>query len=170
MVDIGAFRFGVATASLGMAASHTLELKLAALQKSGFTCCELGFGEYVAWVRRQCPDLSVTGASLGYNRLMVTGSPPSTCPPEWCEGDEPDPSDGKIWEAMNAQAPRLTALAESFGLTVMALQPLNQFDGWPEGCERAVWVRRKAERWLPLCAQLGVNLLQVCDWLSVDFC
>ena len=71
MVDIGAFRFGVATASLGMAASHTLELKLAALQKSGFTCCELGFGEYVAWVRRQCPDLSVTGASLGYNRLMV---------------------------------------------------------------------------------------------------
>ena len=94
---------------------------------------------------------------------MVTGSPPSTCPPEWCEGDEPDPSDGKIWEAMNAQAPRLTALAESFGLTIMALQPLNQFDGWPEGCERAGWVRRKAERWLPLCAQLGVKLLQVYD-------
>ncbi|EON68432.1 hypothetical protein W97_07756 [Coniosporium apollinis CBS 100218] len=144
MVDIGDFRFGVATASLGMAALHTLELKFAALQKSGFTCCELGFGEYVAWVRRRCPHL-----------------PPSTCPPEWCEGDEPDPSDGEIWEAMDAQAPRLIALAESFGLTIMALQPLNQFDGWPEGCERAEWVRRKAERWLPLCAQLGVKLLQV---------
>jgi sugar phosphate isomerase/epimerase len=69
----------------------------------------------------------------------------------------------EIWDAMNAQAPMLTALAETFGLTIMALQPLNQFDGWPEGIERAEWVRRKAERWLPLCAKLGVKLLQVCN-------
>jgi sugar phosphate isomerase/epimerase len=63
---------------------------------------------------------------------------------------------------MYSQAPRLIALAESFGLTIMALQPLNQFDGWPEGNKRAEWARRKAERWLPLCARLGVKLLQVC--------
>ena len=108
------------------------------------------------------------GPTLGLEQADDTARPPSTCPPEWCEGDEPDPSDGEIWEAMNAQAPRLTALAGSFGLTIMALQPLNQFDGWPEGCKRAEWVRRKAERWLPLCAQLGVELLQVCNRLLLN--
>ena len=69
---------------------------------------------------------------------------------------------------MHAQASRLVALAESFGLTIMALQPLNQFDGWHEGSARAEWVRQKAERWLLLCAQLGVKLLQVGGSLSVD--
>ena len=68
---------------------------------------------------------------------------------------------------MYAQAPKLVALAESFDLTIMALQPLNQFDGWHEGSERADWVRQKAERWLPLCARLGVELLQVGESLNV---
>jgi sugar phosphate isomerase/epimerase len=166
MADIQDFRFGVATASLGMAAVHTLELKFAALQKFGFTCCELGFGEYVAWVRRQCPHLSVNAnarAPVTRQADDDTRRPPSTCPPDWCEGDEPDPSDEEIWDAMYIQAPRLNALAKAFGLAIMALQPLNQYDGWPEGCERAKWVRRKAERWLPLCALLGVELLQVGD-------
>lgn len=59
MPEHSAFRFGVATASLGFAASHTLEAKLKALQTAGFKYCELGFGEYVAWVRSVRPDVYV---------------------------------------------------------------------------------------------------------------
>jgi len=51
--------------------------------------------------------------------------------------------------------------AAHFGLTILMLQPLNQFDGWPENTKRADWVRRKAEKWLPLCSKLGVEMLQV---------
>jgi len=50
-------RFGVATASLGMNAIHTLETKFAALQKAGISYTELGFGAYVEWVRTELPDL-----------------------------------------------------------------------------------------------------------------
>jgi len=51
------FQIGVATASLGMAASHTLGAKFAALQAAGFTYCALGFAEYMTWVRSEIPDL-----------------------------------------------------------------------------------------------------------------
>lgn len=88
-------------------------------------------------------------------------SPPSSCPPEWKEADEPDPSDEEIWQALYQEAPELISLATNYGLRILALQPLNQFDGWPEGSVRAEWVRRKAERWLPLCSKLEVELLQV---------
>jgi predicted xylose isomerase-like sugar epimerase len=88
-------------------------------------------------------------------------SPASTCPDGWGEGGEPDPSDDQIWNVLYSKAEDVKALAKSYGLTVLMLQPLNQFDGWPEGSPRANWVRRKAERWLPLCAKLGVEMLQV---------
>jgi hypothetical protein len=55
--DVQALRFGVATASLGLAATHTLESKLAALQNAGIRYCEVGFGSYMAWVREQIPGL-----------------------------------------------------------------------------------------------------------------
>lgn len=48
---------GVATASLGMCATHTLERKFAALQAAGWKYTELSFADYVAWVRSQQPDL-----------------------------------------------------------------------------------------------------------------
>lgn len=41
------------------------------------------------------------------------------------------------------------------------LQPLNQFDGWPDDTKRGEWVKRKAEKWLPLCSKLRVEQLQV---------
>lgn len=41
------------------------------------------------------------------------------------------------------------------------LQPLNQYDGWAEGSKRGEWVKRKAEKWLPLCSKLRVEQLQV---------
>lgn len=88
-------------------------------------------------------------------------SPPSTCPPEWSEADEPDPSDDAIWKALYAKAEDFKKLVAKYGMTCLVLQPLNQFDGWPEGSKRAKWVRRKAEKWLPLCSKLGVEQLQV---------
>ncbi|GFZ52285.1 hypothetical protein JCM24511_10058 [Saitozyma sp. JCM 24511] len=137
-------RFGVATASLGMSPTHTLEDKFKALQAAGFNYTELGFEGFLNWVKQQVPDL-----------------PASTCPDGWGEGGEPDPSDDQIWNVLYSKAEDVKALAKSYGLTVLMLQPLNQFDGWPEGSPRANWVRRKAERWLPLCAKLGVEMLQV---------
>ncbi|WRT68156.1 uncharacterized protein IL334_005131 [Kwoniella shivajii] len=141
---LASLRFGVASASLGMAKCHTLELKLAALKKAGYRFAEVGFGDYVAWVRSRRPEL-----------------PKSTCPADWKEADEPDPSDTTLWNALYAEAPKLVEYAASCGLQLLALQPLNQFDGWPRGTSRAQWVRRKAEKWLPLCALLKVELLQV---------
>lgn len=87
-------------------------------------------------------------------------SPASTCPPEWSEGGEPDPSDTQIWDTMFEKAEDMKALARSFGLSIVVLQPLNQFEGWPEGSERGEWARRKAEKWIPLCSKLGVELVQ----------
>jgi hypothetical protein len=94
-------------------------------------------------------------------------SPTSTCPEGWGEGGEPDPSDDDIWNVLYAKAEDVKAFAKSYGLTILMLQPLNQFDGWPAGSPRAQWVRRKAERWLPLCAKLGVEMLQVRAQLCV---
>lgn len=59
MYDLDNFRLGVASASLGMAPSHTMERKMAALQDAGFVFCEVGFGDYVTWVRTKHPDLYV---------------------------------------------------------------------------------------------------------------
>lgn len=55
--DVKALRFGVATASLGLLDSHTLENKFKALQDAGFQYCELGFGAYMSWVRERVPGL-----------------------------------------------------------------------------------------------------------------
>jgi hypothetical protein len=55
--EVKDLRFGVATASLGLSDSHTLEQKFKALQDAGIQYCELGFGSYMAWVRARCPDL-----------------------------------------------------------------------------------------------------------------
>jgi hypothetical protein len=55
----------------------------------------------------------------------------------------------------------MLAYAAGYGLSILMLQPLNQFDGWPAGSERADWVKRKAEKWLPLCSRLRVEMLQV---------
>ncbi|AFR98803.1 3-dehydroshikimate dehydratase [Cryptococcus neoformans C23] len=142
--DFSDLRFGVATASLGMNSIHDIYNKFGALQKAGFKYVEVGFGAYMEWVRSELPDL-----------------PPSTCPPEWSEADEPDPSDDAIWKALYAKTEDFKKLVAKYGMTCLVLQPLNQFDGWPEGSKRAEWVRRKAEKWLPLCSKLGVEQLQV---------
>lgn len=58
-LDDEAFRFGVATASLGMHPSHTMERKFAAMQQAGIKYTEIGFAGYMEWVRSMVPDLSV---------------------------------------------------------------------------------------------------------------
>lgn len=89
------------------------------------------------------------------------GSPPSTAPVEWADAGEPDPSDTELWEALYSYAPKVTELAKGYGLSILMLQPLNQFEGWAKGTKREQWSREKAEKWLPLCAKLGVEQIQV---------
>jgi sugar phosphate isomerase/epimerase len=62
---------------------------------------------------------------------------------------------------MFAQAAVLVKLAGSYGLKILMLQPLNQFDGWPKGHKRKEWSYRKAEKWLQVCSKLGVEQIQV---------
>jgi sugar phosphate isomerase/epimerase len=66
-----------------------------------------------------------------------------------------------LWEALYASADKVKALAASHGLTIVAIQPLNQFDGWPAGHPRKEWSRRKAEKWLPMCSKFEIEMLQV---------
>lgn len=88
--------------------------------------------------------------------------PPSTAPAEWAEAGEPDPSDVDLWDILYKEAQEFRLFAESFGIRIAVLQPLNQFDGWETGNPRREWSRRKAERWIKLCHVLGVDLIQVC--------
>lgn len=62
---------------------------------------------------------------------------------------------------METMAGEMLSLAKRYGLTILAVQPLNQFEGWPAGSVREEWGRRKAERWLRLCSKLAVELIQV---------
>lgn len=91
----------------------------------------------------------------------VHDSPPSTAPVEWADAGEPDPSDTELWEALYSYAPKVIELAKSYGISILMLQPLNQFEGWAKGTKRAEWSRAKAQKWLPLCAKLGVEQIQV---------
>ncbi|TYJ58570.1 hypothetical protein B9479_000780 [Cryptococcus floricola] len=120
--DYSGLRWGVATASLGMNPIH--DICTNALQKAGFAYTEVDFGEYVAWVRSELPNLY------------------------WSEGGEPDPSDTEIWDAFYAKIDDFKALAAKYGLTILILRPLNQFDGWPEGSK------------MVLCSELGVEQIQ----------
>jgi len=49
--DVDELKVGYATPCLGMHPAHTLEIKFEALAGTGFKYVELGFGNYVAWVR-----------------------------------------------------------------------------------------------------------------------
>ncbi|WRT69336.1 uncharacterized protein IL334_006320 [Kwoniella shivajii] len=144
VTNVESLQYGVATASLGFSSKFTLEDKFAAIQKAGFKFVELGFSGYVEWVRQKLPNL-----------------PASTAPEEYAEGGEPDPSDQELWQALYSKTDDVKALAASFDLTILVLQPLNQFEAWSPGSERQQWCRRKAEKWLPLCSKLGVKQLQV---------
>lgn len=57
--SILAHKWGFATPCLGFHENHTLERKFAAMQEAGWDHVELGFGNYVAWVRSRVPDLYV---------------------------------------------------------------------------------------------------------------
>lgn len=55
--SVSGVKVAFATPSLGMHANHTLEKKFAAMQEAGYKYAEMGFGNYMAWVRSLEPDL-----------------------------------------------------------------------------------------------------------------
>jgi sugar phosphate isomerase/epimerase len=62
---------------------------------------------------------------------------------------------------MYEQAVVLKEKIDSMGMKLVVFQPISQFEGWEKGSPRHGWVRAKAEKWLPLCAKLGVGYLQL---------
>lgn len=56
-LDPEIYPVGVATASLGMCSTHTLGRKFTALQANGWKYTEIGFQDYMNWVRSRRPDL-----------------------------------------------------------------------------------------------------------------
>ena len=87
--------------------------------------------------------------------------PASTCPELYMRGNEPDPSDDVIWQALFEEATGLKDSVGAKGMRIIIFQPMSQYEGWPEESSRSEWVRAKARRWLKLCSMLGVKLLQV---------
>lgn len=55
--SLASVKISFATPSLGLRPSHTLEQKLEAMADAGFKYAELGFGNYMAWVRSKDPKL-----------------------------------------------------------------------------------------------------------------
>lgn len=57
-------------------------------------------------------------------------------------------------------------LLKSYGLKLLGIQRLNQYEGWPEIHERSTHVKRKAHQWIRVCEALHVDWLQVCKPLG----
>jgi len=55
--EMQALPFAFATPSLGMHPSHTLDIKIDSMEKAGYKNIELGFGDFMNWVRSQRHDL-----------------------------------------------------------------------------------------------------------------
>lgn len=55
--ELDGLKLGYASQCLGMHPNHTLENKFAAMADNGFKYVELGFGNFVAWVRSKEPNL-----------------------------------------------------------------------------------------------------------------
>lgn len=55
--ELDGLKLGYASQCLGMHPHHTLEMKFEAMVENGFKYVELGFGNFVAWVRSKKPDL-----------------------------------------------------------------------------------------------------------------
>jgi hypothetical protein len=66
--SLSTVKIAFATPSLGMNKIHTLEKKFSALQASGYKYAELGFGNYMEWVRQQEPKLWVQSFSSSVKR------------------------------------------------------------------------------------------------------
>ncbi|KZT57225.1 xylose isomerase-like protein [Calocera cornea HHB12733] len=139
----------IASPSLGMNPAHTLPLKLKAAADAGFGAVEIGMDDLIAYARALNPDLPEA-----HPKYRATGAPV-------LEPEPRDPIDEPIWAALKTTAAAVKELCANLGLHILCLQPLSQYEGWPEPMDRHAWAWEKALRWLDLAKELGAEMLQV---------
>ncbi|KZT18672.1 xylose isomerase-like protein [Neolentinus lepideus HHB14362 ss-1] len=119
------------TDSAGMHPSHTLPQKLRAIASAGFAAAEIAF-----------PDLEAHAAAAvpGYHKIDNAG-----------RGDV---------ETLVGVAREVRGLCESLGLSVLAVHPFSQFEGYTETGKREEGFAR-AQTWFRVLKALGCQMLQV---------
>ena len=54
-------------------------------------------------------------------------------------------------------------LCEKYGLKILVLQPVANFEGWPEGSPERKDAFSRAMGWIEVMKAVGTDMLQVCD-------
>ncbi|KAI0353900.1 xylose isomerase-like protein [Trametes cingulata] len=119
------------TDSAGMHPSHTLAIKLRAIADAGFTQAELAFHDLEAYAEQEFP---------GYQKLDEHGS-------------------GDLDKLLQA-ADKVKKLCEELGLSILAVHPFSQFEGYEDTQKRATGYERAAA-WLKVLKALNCQMLQV---------
>ncbi|KZO96854.1 xylose isomerase-like protein [Calocera viscosa TUFC12733] len=138
-----------ASPSLGMHPAHTLPLKIKAAADAGFAAIEIGMDDLIAYAHALNPDLPDP-----HPKYRATGAPA-------LEPDPRDPADEPLWAALMTTASAVHELCANLELHILCLQPLSQYEGWPEPNDRHAWAWERALRWLDLAKELGAEMLQV---------
>ncbi|KAI0628617.1 xylose isomerase-like protein [Trametes polyzona] len=119
------------TDSAGMHPSHTLPIKLRAIAEAGFTQAELGFPDLEAYAEQEFP---------GYRKLDDRGH-------------------GDLDKLVQA-AEKIKRLCDDLGLSVLAVHPFAQFEGYEDAQKRAIGFE-KAAAWFQVLKALDCQMLQV---------
>ncbi|KAI0331805.1 xylose isomerase-like protein [Cubamyces sp. BRFM 1775] len=119
------------TDSAGMHPSHTLPIKLRAIAQAGFSQVELAFPDLEAYAEQEFP---------GYQKLDEHGN-----------GDL-----GKLLQA----ADNVRKLCEELRISILAVHPFSQFEGYEDTKKRATGFER-ATAWFRVLKALHCQMLQV---------
>ncbi|KAL1948755.1 hypothetical protein VTO73DRAFT_10561 [Trametes versicolor] len=119
------------TDSAGMHPSHTLPIKLRAIAAAGFSQAELGFPDLEAYAEQEFS---------GYRKLDDHGN-------------------GDLDKLLQA-AGKVSELCKELGLSILAVHPFSQFEGYEDAQKRAIGFERAAA-WFRVLKALNCPLLQV---------
>ncbi|KAI0765854.1 xylose isomerase-like protein [Trametes elegans] len=117
--------------SAGMHPSHTLPIKIRAIAEAKFQQVEIAFPDLEAFAAQEFP---------GYRKLDNNGN-------------------GDLDKLVQA-AEKVKKLCEELGLTVLAVHPFAQFEGYEDAQKRAAGLNR-ARAWFKVLKALDCQILQV---------
>ncbi|KAL7277108.1 hypothetical protein ACG7TL_008953 [Trametes sanguinea] len=119
------------TDSAGMLPSHTLPLKLRAIAEAGFDQAEVAFPDLEAYAEQEFP---------GYRKLDDRGN-------------------GDLDKLVQA-AEQVRKLCDKLRISILAVHPFSQFEGYEETQKRAIGFDRAAS-WFKVLKALNCQMLQV---------
>ncbi|CDO71054.1 hypothetical protein BN946_scf184844.g58 [Trametes cinnabarina] len=126
-----ATKLAYSTDSAGMHPSHTLPLKLRAIAEAGFDQAEVAFPDLEAYAEQEYP---------GYQKLDDSGKG---------DLDKLVQASEKIWQ-----------LCEALDISILAVHPFSQFEGYEDKEKRAIRFERAAA-WFKVLKALNCQMLQV---------